>query len=317
MQQIHPDDLPGALAVFREKVATANRFSGEYRVRHKQGHWIHVWDQALLIRDERGEAIKMIGCSVDVTELRRVEEQLRELNDRLEHRVSARTRQLRERNRELEEMTRELTHAEQRERERLSRLLHDGVQQLLVAAKMQVGMLEAAAAPDQAELLGGVIEILGESIEATRTLSYELSPPRLQEGTLPETLQWLVSWWRENHRHKVDLSVAPDFPRLRTEVKILAFAVVRELMLNCVKHSGVTESRLVLGRLSSGDAVIEVADRGRGFDPAALEHSPPETGMGFSSIRQRLAAFGGQMEIESRPGQGACFTLTLPCEKPA
>ncbi|MFW6331524.1 MAG: histidine kinase, partial [Gemmatimonadota bacterium] len=124
-----------------------------------------------------------IGIGIDVRKHREAERQLRELNAALEQRA-----------RQLQAMTLELTQAEQRERHRLAQLLHDHLQQLLVGAKFRVGMLRSRA-DDEQEVRDGAREVdhlLDESIQASRSLTYELSPPVLYEQGLPACLEWLA-----------------------------------------------------------------------------------------------------------------------------
>jgi hypothetical protein len=157
-----------------------------------------------------------------------------------------------------------------------------------------------------------VSELLDEAIHVSRTLVYELSPPVLHDSNLPEALQWLANWFAENHQYYVELKMARDFPTLAEESKRFVLDVVRELLFNSVKHSGVHKATLRLHSLGRNRLQVEVVDQGRGFDPAGIEEGNDGEGFGLFSIRERLVALGGALEIESAPGKGARFAIRLP-----
>jgi len=157
-----------------------------------------------------------------------------------------------------------------------------------------------------------VEELLDESILASRSLTTELSPPILHEAGLNAGLEWLARRMAEKQGLFVDLSLKADAPALAEDVKILVFESVRELLFNAVKHSH-ARSAAVSSRLVDRRLQVLVSDQGVGFDP---ETTPPagEEGGGFGlfSIRERLELIGGRLEIDSAPGMGSRFVLTVP-----
>ena len=245
--------------------------------------------------------------------LRASEAALRSVNESLEVKVQERTArltaancQLDARARQLRALAGELTTAEQRERKRLAKVLHDGLQQQLAAAKLQVGMITAHANPQAAVKV--VEQLLGEAIDMSRSLSAELSPPILQEGGLAAGLEWLCRTMQQRHGFTIDLEVdvRPDFP---DDTKTLVFESVRELLFNSVKHSGAPGAKVVLRQ--EGETVrIAVSDQGQGFD--ASRSAGVSGGLGLFSIGERLTLIGGWLEIESTPGQGSRFTVIAP-----
>jgi signal transduction histidine kinase/ActR/RegA family two-component response regulator len=248
-------------------------------------------------------------------ELQAKSEALRRLNEDLERQVAERTEVAEKRAALLQSMATDLLHAEQRERRRLSRLLHDHLQQLLSAAQIRAQMLESQLEADE----GGAAAVelrnlLGEAVDASRSLAAELSPPALAHG-LPAALRWLAEDSRMKHRLNVDLDV--DEPARSCSEELNSFLVrsAQELLFNAVKHSGTDKARLTL---SSGDdaVVLTVSDSGRGFDPSTLRPGGkvPPTGAGLLSIQKRLKLLGGRMEIFSAPGAGAEFRLYAPCD---
>ncbi len=227
-------------------------------------------------------------------------ETLHTLNATLEQRVQERTA-------DLQRLTGELAVVESRERRRLGELLHDGLQQYLVAARMRLQLLQRTSA---AHGLGDLDQLLADALAASRSLTAELNPPILSaEGFMP-ALHWLATWMQETHRLTVHVNGDDCVSVPGDAMKVLLFRLIRELLFNVVKHANVTEAEVTV-RQGDTSVHIIVQDRGNGFDPAQA-HRTATGGVGLTSIRQRLEYLGGQLEVASAPGQGSRFTLTVP-----
>ncbi len=240
----------------------------------------------------------------------RAEKALRELNATLEQKVAERTKLAEARAKQLQALSVELIEAEERERRMVAELLHEDLQQILAAA---IFHLQAA----EPNLLGkaaiakvrGLIE---DSIAKSRRLSYDLSPAMLNYSGLPEAMSWLADYMRERFDMQVDLHAdMPPEPPESMPVKLFVFRAARELLFNVVKHAGVKNARIGLESRDSS-LVVTVGDRGRGFDPAALHLSNTPPGVGLPSLRERANYMGGSLVIESAPGEGSRFVLTVP-----
>jgi len=246
----------------------------------------------------------------EILHARKAEEALREAHDLLEQKVEERTAELTERANQLRTLAGELTLAEQRERRRLARLLHDHLQQLLVGAKFRVAMLGGTSDPAIKQAAKEIQQLLTESIEASRSLTAELSPPILHEGGLEAGLGWLALWMREKHGLAVTLSVEEDVAPAAEDVSILLFESVRELLFNVVKHAKVRSATVRVRPVKAQMVEITVSDEGVGFDPASLKFA--REGFGLFSIRERLDLVGGRLEIHSTPRHGTTMTLLAP-----
>ena len=256
----------------------------------------------------------------DITARKHAEEALRKANDVLEWRVRERTAELSEAIETLEQQARqlralaaELTLAEQRERRRLADVLHDGLQQLLVAARVRAHMLGRSSDPEVQQGCQEMVALLAEALAEARTLTGELSPPTLQKGGLLPALEWLTRWMGEKHHLTVCLRPpAAPLPPLAADLSVLLYQAVRELLLNTVKYAQVAEAVVTLTH-QEHTLTLTVADAGVGFDPTRLRVvGGVEGGFGLLGIRERLGLLGGHLEIESRPGQGSRFRLVAP-----
>jgi PAS domain S-box-containing protein len=252
----------------------------------------------------------------DSTKLRNAELALQEANATLEKKVAERTQELAQRAAQLRALTGELTLAEQRERSRLADVLHDHLQQVLVAAKFRLTMLGKGRDDVVRQAAKETEGLLDESISASRSLTAELSPPILRQAGLSEGLQWLARRMADTQGLSVDLQLSECEP-LPDDLKILLFQSIRELLFNVVKHAE-TRSAVVDLRCVDGSLLVTVSDQGAGFDPVAMPLAG-EGGRGFGllGIQERLGFMGGILKIESSPGHGSRFVLSVPVTTPA
>jgi PAS domain S-box-containing protein len=247
----------------------------------------------------------------DAVERARTEARLRELNENLERRVAERTVLAERRSSQLRALAAELVRAEDRERRRLAELLHDHVQQLLVGAKMQIGLVRTKSEEALQDDLERIDELLLEALEATRSLSIELSPPILYDQGLAAALRWLAGRLKEQHNFTAAVDADPAAEPEDEELRNLLFQAARELLLNVIKHAGVSSAR-VRSSIGESQILLEVVDEGSGFDPAKAEES--RDSYGLFQIRERIGTVGGTFQIESAPGQGTHASISVPYE---
>ncbi len=270
----------------------------------KQGHY---FDNNLYpVVEENGRVVAVAVFSSDITDRKQAELKLQQANADLENKVQERTAQLRA-------LASELTLAEQRERKRIAGILHDDLQQLLIAARYNLGGLFKSKQPQTLQLAAQVDDLLAQSVKRSRLLSVELSPPILQTGGLVPALEWLSSWMETHHGLSVAFSVHGRGAPQQEDMGALLFQVTRELLLNIVKHAHVKTASLEVTQDKRTFQIV-VSDQGVGFDPALLAKRPANAiGFGLLGIRERMDLLKGRLEIESAPGQGSRFTLVTPC----
>jgi PAS domain S-box-containing protein len=322
ISRVHEDDRPKVLSHIGDLVSgRSNEWNVIFRVVRPDGTmlWTHGLGRA--DRSPDGQIMRITGISLDITERRRAEEALQARRDEERDRMLQKEAEevLRRSHAELEQRTvqlrrlaSDLTLAEQHAREELAKTLHDGLQQLLFSSLMTLDRaVTSNSQADQVTLLQRARADINEAMEAARTLSVSLFPPMLHIGGLPAALVWLAKRTQEQYRVVVTVNADPQANPTTSDVRILLFEAVRELLFNAIKHAHVDRVDLNL-QVEPDDTIhINVTDEGVGFDPALI-HQHRQVGLGLFSIKERLSWFGGHMNIQSAPGKGARFSLTLP-----
>jgi signal transduction histidine kinase len=257
------------------------------------------------------------ALEMELGQRKRAEEALRRLNGDLEQRVIERTRDLVASNHRLQALATELTLAEQRERKRLASELHDYLAQMLALGRMKMSQLRqkvAAEAPAIQQLVAEVDSLLEKAGEYTRSLMAKLNPPVLEESGLPSALTWLAKQM-PLHGLLVDVRLSQEQVPLPDDQAVLLFQSVRELLLNVAKHAGTDRATVSLKVDPEQQLCIEVKDQGRGFDPVAMEAKSENAHFGLFSVRERMQAMGGRLDVKSHPGEGTTVTMMLPLAK--
>jgi PAS domain S-box-containing protein len=239
---------------------------------------------------------------------KRAEDMQAQWNEKLEQQVTERTELAENRAKQLQSLAVELVEAEERERQRIAGWLHDDLQQLLAAARFN---LQGVSKDMPHSALSDVDLLLEESIEKSRSMSYQLGPPVLHQFGLAPALEWIVGRMDEQFGLKIDLKLKADLQNILTSQKIFLFRAVQELLFNVYKHSGVKSASIALAG-DNDHITVSVQDHGSGFDTRILKTAVKEAGLGLLSLKERTHALGGRLEINSSPGQGSHFLLTIP-----
>ena len=240
--------------------------------------------------------------------------QLANLNETLEQRVAKRTAEAVEQAQKLRLLSAELSLAEEAERRRIGEMLHEDLQQLLVAARMQLAALcRTQDAGRREPIAREIADVIERSFQLTRSLSVELAPPVLYEHGLAAALEWLSAETRKNYNIEVTVEADCSANPKAADVRIFLFRAVRELLLNSAKHAGGSAVHITMQHRRPDKVRIIVADDGPGFDPNSLDDK--RTGsqtVGLLNIRERVSSFGGEFHINSGPKRGTRITLSLP-----
>lgn len=241
-------------------------------------------------------------------------------NARLEQRVEERTRELerlnselRQRERARAQLLRKVISAQEEERKRLARELHDESCQTLSLLAMRLDELQAqlADAP-AAPALAAARALALRTLDEMHRLIFDLRPAMLDDLGLAAALRWLVARHLEPAGVAVRLETAPLAGRLSPESETAVFRAVQEALTNVARHAHASSVLLQMGE-DKGELVIEIEDDGQGFDPASVEAlAPSGRGLGLLGLRERMELLGGSARIESAPGEGTRVVLRAP-----
>ncbi|MEX0606943.1 MAG: response regulator, partial [Halofilum sp. (in: g-proteobacteria)] len=317
---IHPDDQPKVLETIQQAIEHKKIFELEHRVLRPDGTLGWTLSRAIAVLDEDGEITEWFGTASDITERRRAEDalreseaRLRELNHSLEQRVDERTHELQRQAERLRGLAIELTTAEQRERRRLAAMLHDDLQQSAVAGRIQLKQCRSRVYDQTAiDAIGTTEDLLDEIMATSRDLTRQLRPAALYEDGLIAALRGLASDIERRYLMHVALDSGDANPALAEDAKVFVFETCRELLINAAKHADADRATISI-RHEQKHLHVAVCDRGAGFDPETIDTPTPHgTGFGLFSIRERLAALGGNLQIESAPTWGTRIELALP-----
>jgi signal transduction histidine kinase len=240
--------------------------------------------------------------------------QLANLNQTLERRVAKRTAEAVQQAQKLRLLSAELSLAEETERRRIAEMLHEDLQQLLVAARMQLAALGRTRDSAQREAIAREIaDVLERSFKLTKSLTVELAPPVLYEHGLAAALEWLAAETAKNYNVEVTVEADSSANPKAADVRIFLFRAVRELLLNSAKHAEGSAVHITMQYRRPDKVRIVVADDGPGFEPNSLDNKRTDSQtVGLLTLRERVSNFGGEFHINSGPKRGTRITLSLP-----
>jgi PAS domain S-box-containing protein len=300
ISRIHPEDRSRVDESIQRAIQAGEDFEGEYRIFMPDGmlKYLHYLGHPVI--PAKGEKVEYVGTVMDVTAQKLAEAKL---NSTLN---------------EVRTLAARLMHAQDYERRRIARELHETTAQDLAALKMNLAALDRGAGPahhkDRA-LLAESIELAERAMMDIRTLSYLLHPPLLDEAGLPSAIRWFATGFAKRSGVRVELSVPDKFERLPEDVEIALFRVVQESLINIHRHAQSPSASISLTR-HDDELRLEVRDEGRGLPRArgvVQQSNHQKLGVGIASMRERLEELNGHLALEStRAGTRVIATLTLP-----
>ena len=213
----------------------------------------------------------------------------------------------------LRRLANELTVSEERNRRELALQLHDSIGQELAIARLRLQRAQETQGAEAQENIARASRLIEASIRNVQSLTFDMSPPALHELGLPHALRSYGRHLAKTHGVAVEYEESGEPANLTSDQKILLFRCARELMVNVVKHAEATQIILSLDH-EPERVSVRVEDDGVGFDATeALSRSPADGAhFGLFSIRERVAAYGGSLDIRS--GEGTVATVFIPLE---
>lgn len=320
---IQPEELIMAPIRF-DQLRAGETLLTERLLRRKDGTLLPVEISGSMVQDGVLQSIIR-----DITERKRDEEALRQAYDGLERRVEERTAEIVVANemlkteiadrlraeQERQELLRRLVVAQEDERQRLSRELHDQMGQQLTAIMMGLKALDAASHGRESTIAGlqQLQELTDQLTRGVHSLAWGLRPPALDDLGLETALYNYAEEWAERSRVVVDFhSSGFETGRLPLTHETAIYRIAQEALTNVFKHSKADRVSFILERRA--DHVLAVVeDNGQGFDVGGLqERSTEERNLGLLGIRERASLLGGTLAIESAPGVGTSVFVRIP-----
>jgi PAS domain S-box-containing protein len=298
IDRVHRDDRAYVAAAIQQAVEGRGGLECEFRIVLPDGRVRWLAGLGQIVRDETDKDMYMTGVCLDITERRDAEEQ-----------IGASLREVRQ-------LAMRLMQAQDEERRRIARQLHETTAQDLAALKMNLGALERhdSRASDRARSLLLESTALAErSMNDIRTLSYLLHPPFLDEAGLASALRWYVEGFSNRSGLKVELRLPNDFQRLGQEIETALFRMVQESLSNIHRHAHSPAAEIRLKRLPD-TLVLEIQDWGCGMPPYLMVGGTGHAealGVGIAGMRERINQLGGHFEIESTE-EGTIVRALLP-----
>jgi PAS domain S-box-containing protein len=294
---LHPDDRERAIRL-NQSVAGGDRpYELEFRLRHKHGHYVHVLSRGFPVRREPGgPVVRIVGTHFDLTERKQAEEaRERERNER------ART-----------ELLGRMVFAQEDERRRIAREMHDQFGEQLTALGLRIRSLKDACAGSR-ELMAQIdaLEQVAQQIDRdVDHLVWELRPTALDDLGLRAALANYIQDWSRRASISAELhTTGLTTDRLASEIETTLYRIAQEALNNIAKHARAGHVEIILERRADQVSLI-VEDDGVGFDPGGVQAD--RRGFGLLGMQERAALVGARVEIESAPGEGTTIFVRMP-----
>lgn len=295
---LHPEDRERVSRSIKNSVATQQPFTLEERIVRSDGEVRYLLSHGAVVSDPRGDVSRMVGVCLDITERKLAEERLRDYTHRLQN------------------LSTRLLEAQETERRRIARELHDQIGQDLSVIKINLQTMQrlpgsAVVSPHVDETLRVVEGVL----QTARNLSVELRPSMLDDLGLAAALRWYLD--RQAQRAGITLQFTVDMLQVRINptIETACFRLAQEALTNVLRHANAHHVQVLLQQ-SETELELRILDDGQGFDvEAARTRAARGDSFGLLGMEERALLAGGGLEIISTPGQGttviARFPLTL------
>lgn len=313
LNSLHADDQRNIQARLAQMFTTPgdDQWEVEYRALHptKGARWLLGLGR--LERDAEGKPTLLTGINLDITERKQIEASLQQAYDELLVQVNER----RAAEAQVQELLHRVVTAQEYERQRISRELHDEMGQRLTALSLEVKAMQDAAgcspqAVAQLERLKAFIAALDADVDR---LAFELHPPVLNDLGVTEALHQYVKTWATASHILVDFqAIGAGQERYTIEAETALYRIAQEALTNILKHANATQVGIIVERRRTELRLI-IEDNGSGFDAEAVRHTPDAPyKTGLRGMRERLVLLGGALIIETAPGQGTTIYAAIP-----
>lgn len=278
----HPDDKEQIAAQLEEVFSLRKEaVQMKYRYRCADGSYKYIMDRALVLYDNRGNPVRMIGAMQDISW--QIEEERR--------------------------IERLVMEAQERERRYIGMELHDNVNQLLAASLMYLGMSrnENKSITSLFETVSQATQFINTAVKEIRKLSHQLAPASFKNVSLQEVFGSLVANMNTQQNWKVNIHFDTSFhDEIREDIKVNLYRILQEQLNNIHKYAQASKVEVDV-RMVGKYIRLRIADNGVGFNPQTVKR-----GIGLENITRRTHVFNGRMQLLSAPGKGCSLTVEIP-----
>jgi PAS domain S-box-containing protein len=299
---------PVSPAVFRAALLRNGEWIGDIEHTTRDGRRLVVESRHQVMTEAGGRRYVLETCR-DITERLELEQELRRSRDELEQRVRERTRDLASANRSLRRLSRQVLEAQETERRRIARELHDEIGQALTGVKMMLETSTRRKGGDQAIPAAPVRDAIDDALARVRELSLDLRPAMLDSLGLLPTLLWRFEAYTRQTGVRVEFHHTSLERRLAPEIETGVYRIIQEALTNVARHAGVQVVTVQIFATEESLALF-VADSGAGFDAEETLESGVSTGL--SGMQERARLLGGTLSLASTPGEGTTIEAVLP-----
>lgn len=291
LSHVHPDDRARVVQTNRVARESAGPFEIEYRIVTRAGGMKNVREVGYVMKDARGDVLRLFGTVQDITDYKRAQEDLQKLSGRL-------------------------LQLQDEERSRIARELHDTTGQNLVALATTLSRLRELLPKSDRKCRRRLSEsktLAERCIQEIRTLSYVLHPPVLEHTGLQGAIRDYVKGFTKRSGVQVDLELTPGLGRLPREVELALFRVVQESLTNIQLHSGSKKAKIQIDR-DPNHLILEIRDgKDESLTNSSKRPARPAVhfGVGIHSMQERVRLIGGRLEIDSA-SQGTTVRVAIP-----
>jgi PAS domain S-box-containing protein len=307
LARVHPEDRSTTKELIDRSFQDGQPFDFEERIVRPDGSIQTLHSQGQWSLDDNQLPVKLVGICQDITERKQVEQELRAANAALAGELNERMRA----EKEIRALTARLITAQEEERTRIARELHDDLSQQIATLSIAASNLKKNIAPEDAEARvqsERIQQKLVQLAEGIRRLSHNLHPAVLEHSGLGAALRSYASEFSTLTGITILFRAEGSFERLPVSVALCLYRIAQEALQNVLKHARVDHAELAITG-SSGSVSLTVSDEGAGID--ALRASMPQ-GLGLVNIKERTRLVNGTLSITSQPNQGTTLNVMVP-----